>query len=166
MWKSLISSGQQAIRTTRRLQPSTGLWTPPVSLTTRGNFSTTSRSQKEPGQKDAFFQDREQLNPERSEVTKTGTDSEVAHHPTAYDPHNTAPESELEATGEEKQQEGKQGNPLDMSPANSDVSAWREPKEGMPDRNADKQSASGRGTTKKGRSIHVKEDGTHVSTRD
>ncbi|KAJ5273747.1 hypothetical protein N7478_008872 [Penicillium angulare] len=168
MWKSLISNGQQATRTTRHLhlQPSTGLWTPPVSVSTRGTFSTSSQLQKEPGQTNSYSKEREKLNPERSEVTKSGTDSEVAHHPSAYDPHNTSPESELEAAGQEKHAEGKEGNPLNMSPANSDVSAWRRPTEGGPDRNADKTSISGKGSPKKGRSIHVKEDGTHVSYRD
>lgn len=106
------------------------------------------------------------MNPERSEVTKSGTDSEVAHHPSAYDPTNTSPERELEATSEESQREGKAGNPLDMSPANKDVSAWRGPTEGGAERNADRDVSSAKGSPKKKRSIHVKDDGTHVSYRD
>ncbi|KAJ5702295.1 hypothetical protein N7488_009843 [Penicillium malachiteum] len=166
MWKSLVSSGQQATRTSRHLQSSPGLWTPPVSAATRSTFSTTSNSQKDTGNTDAFFKEREALNPERAEVTKSGTDSEVAQHASAYDPRNISPESELEAVGKEQLAEGKEGNPLNMSPANSEVSAWRSPAEGGPDRNAEKKGASGKGVTKKGRSIHVKEDGTHVSYRD
>jgi hypothetical protein len=98
-------------------------------------------------------------------VTKSGTDSEVAQHPTAYDPSKTAPETELRATGEEHEREGKSGNPLDMSPANKNVSGWRKPTEGGPAQNADKPGPSARGQPRKNRKIDVKEDGTHVSHR-
>jgi hypothetical protein len=96
-------------------------------------------------------------------VTKSGTDSEVAQHPAAYDPSKTAPETELRATKEEHKREGKRGSPLDMSPANKDVSAWRGPTEGGPAQSADKPGPSVRGQPKKNRKIEVKEDGTHVS---
>lgn len=109
--------------------------------------------------------DRETLNPERSETTKSGTDGEVAKHPSAFDPSKTAPESEHEATAEESRKEGKD-DPLNMSPANKDVSAWRGPTEGGPDRNRDREASSSRGAPKKNRGIHVKEDGTHVSYQD
>lgn len=164
MWKSLITSGQQATRRTIRQPPS--LWTPSRTPATRLPFSTSLQPQKEADNTNSNLKDRETLNPERTEGTKSGTDSEVAHHPAAYDPHNTAPESEMEAAGKEKQEEGQERNPLNMSAANSDVSAWRGPKEGGPERNVDKTSVSGRGTPKKNRRIDVKEDGTHVSYRD
>ncbi|KAJ6095881.1 hypothetical protein N7486_006627 [Penicillium sp. IBT 16267x] len=164
MWKSLITSGQQATRGIRH-QPSNSLWTPSQTSATRTPFSTLSQLQKEANNSESSFEDRETLNPERTEATKSGTHSEVAHHPTAYDPQNTRPESEMEAAGKEKRDVGADGNPLNVSAANSDVSAWRGPKEGGPDRNVDKEP-SGKGTPKKNRSIHVKEDGTHVSYRD
>lgn len=110
--------------------------------------------------------DRHSLTPERSEVAKSGTDSEVAEHPSAWDPNNTDPERELEATQEENQREGKQGSPLNMSPANKEASAWRGPTEGGADRNADRQASSAKGRPNKKRAIHVKEDGTHVSYRE
>jgi hypothetical protein len=53
-----------------------------------------------------------------------------------------------------------------MSPANKDVSAWRGATEGGPDRNREQNASSSRGSPKKSRGIHVKEDGTHVSYRD
>lgn len=106
------------------------------------------------------------MNPERSETAKSGTDGEVAKHPSAFDPKNTAPESELAATEEESKQEGKKESPLNMSPANRDASAWRRQAEDGPDRNRDREASSSRGAPKKGRGIHVKEDGTHVSYRD
>lgn len=159
MWKSLLSHGQQATRTTQ-LRPIAKALTPSVS--TRP-FSAAPQLQKE---STPDIHDRTALNPERSEVTKSGTDSEVAHHPSAYDPTNTSPEHELEATNEESRREGKGTNPLDMSPANKDVSAWRGPQEGGAERNADREVSSSKGSPKKQRSIHVKEDGTHVSYRD
>lgn len=67
--------------------------------------------------------------------------------------------------GEEHESEGKSGNPLDMSPANKDVSGWRGPTEGGPAQNADKPAPSGPGQPKKNRRIEVKEDGTHVSRK-
>ena len=165
MWKSLISSGQQATRTSRHIRPAAGLWKPPVSAMPRETFTTAPLRQKEGGQS-TDPNDRESLNPERSEVTQSGTDSEVAHHPSAYDPSNTAPESELEETGKETQQEGKASNPLNVSPANQGVSAWKNQAESGPERNADRGVSSGKGSPKKNRSIHVKEDGTHVSYKD
>ncbi|PWY65240.1 hypothetical protein BO70DRAFT_366818 [Aspergillus heteromorphus CBS 117.55] len=100
--------------------------------------------------------DRTVLDPQRSEVSKSGTDNEVAGHPAAYDPSKTSPESEIEATQEETRREGKVSNPLDMSPANKDVSHWRHPTEGGPDHNAEKSGPSSRGWTKKNRPVGEK----------
>lgn len=165
MWKSLISSGQQATKSANSLQPSVGLWTPPMkaSQPSRSTFSTLSLRQKQapdPGTPS----DRETLDPNRSEVTKSGTDGELAEHPAAFDPHNTSPEGEFHQTAKESQEQGKPSNPLNMSPANSEVSSWQRPD--GPARNVDRGVSSSRGAPKKNRSIHVKEDGTHVSYRD
>lgn len=158
MWNNFLSTSRQAIKTTRHIQPARPLW---VSTTTTPQrpFSITSRTHK---QSEDF--DREALQPDRSEVTKSGTDSEIAQHDSAYDPSTTAPESELEATEQESKQKGKQGT-LNMSGANQDVNKWRAPQEGGPDRNVERESPSTRGSPNKRRTIHVKEDGTHVSYR-
>jgi hypothetical protein len=163
MWKTIVSVGQQATRATRSQVSKTTAQSLATPTATRTPFSTTPRSQVEKGQTSL---DRETLNPERSETAKSGTDAEVAEHPAAFDPKNTAPESELAATEEESRQEGKKESPLNMSPANTGASAWRRPAEDGPDRNRDRTASSSRGATQKGRSIHVKEDGTHVSYRD
>lgn len=157
MWKSIISTGQQATRATR-----VQLFKTTPSAISATPFSTTANTKKEG---DYGLLDRETLNPERSETAKSGTDGEVAKHPSAFDPSNTSPEAEHEATARESRQEGKD-DPLNMSPANKDVSAWRGPTEGGPVRNKDREASSTPGKTKKGRGIHVKEDGTHVSYRD
>ncbi|KAJ5991149.1 hypothetical protein N7522_011356 [Penicillium canescens] len=162
MWKSIISISQQASRATRSQLSTTApaLVTPTA---TKAPFSTTPGPQKSKYQ---GLQDRESLSPERSETTKSGTDAEVAEHPSAFDPSNTAPESELAATAEESKKEGQPDSPLDVSAANKDVSAWRHPTEGGPARNRDRETSSARGAPKKNRSVHVKEDGTHVSYKD
>lgn len=159
MWKSLISSSQQATRANPRNCVAALRITLPA--TSGRPFSAISRLEKDNPPEDL---DREELRPERSEVTKSGTDNEIAHHDTAFDPSNTAPESELAATEHESKSTNVKGT-LNMSPANKDVSAWRGPTEGGPDRNVDKGVSSKRGTPNKRRTIHVKEDGTHVSYR-
>ncbi|KGO74515.1 hypothetical protein PITC_099070 [Penicillium italicum] len=163
MWKPIFSAGQQATRATWSQVSKTTTHSLATPTATRTPFSTTALPQIEKGQGPL---DRETLNPERSETAKSGTDGEVAKHPSAFDPKNTAPESELAATEEESRQEGKTESPLDMSPANRGASAWRRQAEDGPDRNRDRAASSSRGASKKGRGIHVKEDGTHVSYRD
>lgn len=159
MWKNLISTGQQATRTTRRIHPSRGLWVPTTSTMPQRPFSAAPSLQK---QSEDF--DREALKPEPAEATKSATDQQISQHESAYDPHNTAPESEMEATEKESQQKGGTGS-LNVSGANQEVNKWRGPQEGGPDRNAEREASSSRGTPNKRRTIHVKEDGTHVSYR-
>ncbi|KAL2002406.1 hypothetical protein VTN02DRAFT_6830 [Thermoascus thermophilus] len=96
------------------------------ALSTTASLSTT-REQK--------TLDRSTLRPERTEYSQSGTDDEVAGHPSAYDPSNTSPEGQTEASGRESQQAGKISNPLDVSPANTEVSQARDPTEGAPDQN-------------------------------
>ncbi|KAJ5316986.1 hypothetical protein PENANT_c030G05345 [Penicillium antarcticum] len=169
MWKSIISISPQAARATRsqlsttRSQLSTTFPALATPTAPKACFSTTPSTKKS---RYEGLQDREALDPQRSETTKSGTDGEVAEHPSAFDPSNTAPESELAATEEESKKEGKPDSPLDMSPANKDVSAWRGPTEGGPARNRDREASSSRGSPNKNRGIHVKEDGTHVSFKD
>ncbi|KAJ5168610.1 uncharacterized protein N7482_004204 [Penicillium canariense] len=158
MWKSLLSSSQKVIRPSCTSHPTVNLTTP---IATRRTLVVSPRFYKDKAPNDF---DRESLNPQRTEVTKSGTDSEIAQHDTAWDPSTTSPERELEATEEESHSKGKKGT-LNMSPANQDVNKWRGPEEGGPARNADKESTSKRGQPNKRRTVHVKEDGTHVSYR-
>ena len=165
MWKSLTFTGQQTSQAARCFN-STARTTGTSMRKTAGHrsFMVVPPSRKNGSQGDDFH-DRESLSPERNEGTKSGTDNEVAQHPSAYDPSNTDPESELEAAGHDQPRDGQQRNPLNMSAANQGISAWRRPNEGGSDRNADRGSSSAKGNPKKSRTIHVKEDGTHVSYR-
>lgn len=69
------------------------------------------------------------MNTDSDEYTKSGTDDLSAkQEEAAFDPKATKPETERKIAGEEKKgkKEGKEGgNPLDVSPANRDVSRQR-----------------------------------------
>ncbi|PYH77652.1 hypothetical protein BO82DRAFT_358028 [Aspergillus uvarum CBS 121591] len=98
--------------------------------------------------------DRNVLDPQPSEFSKTGTDQEVSQHDAAFDPSKTSPESQIEAAQEETNQSGKVSNPLNVSGANKGVSEGRDPTEGAPERNADREASSKRGQTKKGKEVN------------
>jgi len=65
-------------------------------------------------------QDRESLKPGRQETSKSGGDEEAAQSDAAFDPNKTSPEEAKDAAGAEAG-----GNPLEVSPANKDVSRPR-----------------------------------------
>lgn len=159
MWKSLISSGRQAMRQNCHSHSAATL---PRPTAIYRNFTVAPGLSKQ--SKDTRDFDREALDPHPSEATKTGTDDQIAQHDSAFDPSNISPEGELEATEREAQAKGKRGT-LNVSGANKEANTWRGPQEGGPARNADKESTSKRGHPNKSRKIEVKEDGTHVSYR-
>ncbi|KAJ5899390.1 hypothetical protein N7495_004134 [Penicillium taxi] len=124
MWKQLAS------KSARHLPSAPGLWASPLSRTSVRPISATPSIFKDATERTKNnIQDRNSINPERSEGTMSGTDSEVTQHHSAFDPKTTKPESELEQTGRESEQEGKSGNPLKSSPANKDINAWKGTKE-------------------------------------
>ncbi|PLB39616.1 uncharacterized protein BDW47DRAFT_102803 [Aspergillus candidus] len=127
------------------LRPSNRL-TQPLLTQTRTYATKDQTSDK--------YHDRTKLDPQRSEVTKSGTDAEVASHPAAFDPSKTSPESEMKATEEESKQAGKTSNPLNMSPANSETNDWQNQAEQGATRNEDKERSSERGTTRKNREVN------------
>lgn len=96
---------------------------------------------------------RESLNPSRAEGTGSGTDDEVASHDASFDPHNTEPESEVEATGRESAERNKKSNPLDVSPGNKNVNKTRDPSQDPPDSGVEKPP-SARGWTRKHKSVN------------
>jgi hypothetical protein len=62
--------------------------------------------------------DREKMNPEPNETSKSGTDHESAENDeAAFDPNITSPEGAMEKAGQ-----GNKVNPLNASPANPDIS--------------------------------------------
>ncbi|KAI9046198.1 uncharacterized protein KD926_004036 [Aspergillus affinis] len=162
MWKELTTLprlGQSALRNASRVQIQTRTTAPrTLPAIAHGRsfhaFSALRTTKEQKGEEDRTH-DRHVLDPQRSEVTKSGTDNEVAAHPAAYDPHRTSPESEIAATEEESQYEGKVSNPLDMSPANKETSKARPPKEGGAVRNAEKEKPSSRGSARKHGEVKV-----------
>ena len=71
-------------------------------------------------------EDREKINPEANEYSKSGTDNTMAKQDeAAFDPNITDPEEAREKAGE-----GNTVNPLDASPANPDISSGTSEEEG------------------------------------
>ncbi|PWY83732.1 hypothetical protein BO94DRAFT_113460 [Aspergillus sclerotioniger CBS 115572] len=150
MFKQLASIGRLAQSTTTATTQARTL----SSLPARRTFRTIAPLQATHQQKgEEISGDRTVLDPQRSETSQTGTDSEVAGHNAAFDPSKTSPESEVQAAQEESEQQGKVSNPLDVSPGNKDVSHARPPMEGGPDHNVEKEGPSARGWTQKNREV-------------
>lgn len=103
--------------------------------------------------------DRTVLNPERAEGTRSGTDNDVAKQRTAYDPSKTSPESEMQSSEEESQQEGGASNPLNVSGANKEVNEYRNEREGTPENNAPRDAHSARGASPKHRKVNTTQGG-------
>jgi len=70
-------------------------------------------------------QDKDSINTEATENTKSGTDDEAASKQAAFDPSTTKPGQEKAESEQERD-----GDPLDVSGANPDVSKARPPQEG------------------------------------
>ncbi|CAI6331635.1 unnamed protein product [Periconia digitata] len=88
-------------------------------------------------------QDKDSLDPQSNEYSKSGSDQATASSSAAFDPQTTSPE------GAERQaeQEGG-GNSLDVSPGNADVSQSRGDQEGGA-QGSPRTSASGGGSPPK-----------------
>jgi hypothetical protein len=118
------------------------------NLTTSAILSTERHN----GDSDTLL-NRHSLNPSRGENSQSGTDNEVASHDAPFDPSNTAPEAEMEATARESSQRNKQSNPLDVSPANADVNKARDPSEDKAERGVERPP-SARGRTRKNKPVN------------
>ncbi|RKF56722.1 hypothetical protein OnM2_079016 [Erysiphe neolycopersici] len=70
-------------------------------------------------------QDRESMDPTPTEYSKSGTDSSVAEGKDAFNPAVTKPEEMKKIAGQ-----GIEGNPLEVSPANTELSKSTERTEG------------------------------------
>jgi len=94
-------------------------------------------------------EDKDSINREPTEYSKSGTDDQAAaQEEAAFDPNDTNPESEKKTAGE-----GNDGrsNPLDVSPANPEVSKQQSPTEGGAEKSSSESgAASDRGRTSGG----------------
>ncbi|KAE8353431.1 hypothetical protein BDV28DRAFT_148090 [Aspergillus coremiiformis] len=121
--------------------------------TTHTVINLTAKEKKE----QAIDFERQILNPERSENSKTGSDDEVGNHKCSYDPSNTRPESEYLADEEECKLAGNGRHPLFVSPANREVSHFLDPMVGGAVHGADRLGPSAQGWTRKNREVHIKD---------
>jgi hypothetical protein len=127
----------------------------PASLRTTHTVIKIQASKEK--KEEAIDFERQILNPERAETCSTGTDDEVGHHKSAYDPLITQPESEYLADEEECKLEGKGHHPLFVSPANVEVSHVLDEMIGGAIHGADRLGPSARGWTRKHKEIHIKD---------
>jgi len=91
------------------------------------SFTSTPhpRAENDSAKKSAVL-DREKLDPEADEYSGSGTDDAAAkNEQAAFDPNITSPEGAKDKAGE-----GNEGNPLEVSPANQDVSQGTAEEEG------------------------------------
>ncbi|KKZ65793.1 hypothetical protein EMCG_01178 [[Emmonsia] crescens] len=105
-------------------------------------FTTSSSAQKE-AQRTSNDQDRSNLDPNSTKSTNSNTHAEVSSQLISFNPSSTAPESELEEARQEAAEDSsgdadsnakdagskentRANNPLEVSPANRDVSASKD----------------------------------------
>ncbi|KAI4200459.1 MAG: hypothetical protein LQ350_003907 [Teloschistes chrysophthalmus] len=97
----------------------------PLASSSRHRLLSTSPSLSYP-RKDS--QDKDSINTEATEYSKSGTDDASARQDdTAFDPSTTDPHSQKEKVGEKT---GSSDNPLEVSPANHEISKPRHSQEG------------------------------------
>ncbi|KAK5123551.1 hypothetical protein LTR85_002589 [Meristemomyces frigidus] len=130
---------------------------PSRQLVAPRHFQTSSRQL---ARKDA--QDKDDLKPEPNEYSKSGSDDQAAAvEDTAFDPKQTSPEEQHDSAGAESGSKG--SNPLNVSPANQEVSKPRGGTEGGHEGSAAEsgQGNSDRSRTSGGGSAPKSGGGTH-----
>lgn len=116
MFRTLIPRALPRTRSTTTTTLSSGL--------TRLLSTTTPRLARKGAE------DKDSLQPSRSEYSQTGTDDAAAvNEDAAFNPSKTRPEDEVDTAGKNKKDNPQGGNPLDVSPGNQGVSQ-PEPGEG------------------------------------
>lgn len=113
----------------------------PARSTTRLFSAFPSRRQDD--KKDSML-DREKMNTESNEYSKSGSDAAAAtEDQAAFDPDKTSPES----------QKNSEGKPLEVSPGNHDVSQARDTEEGGSEKGVERTHSSGGGSPSKGKKV-------------
>ncbi|MCJ1267862.1 hypothetical protein MMC22_007748 [Lobaria immixta] len=98
------------------------------------------------------------MNTEATEYSKSATDDEAARHEeAAFDPNTTDPQAQKKKAGESGEDSN---NPLEVSPANPDVSQQRDTTEGGAESSSassgdasGRERSSGGGSPSKGRKV-------------
>ncbi|KAJ0413702.1 hypothetical protein BJY00DRAFT_55878 [Aspergillus carlsbadensis] len=159
MWKDLATPIRHLARTTAttttHTQPTTILARNLANRHSQRTFTAIPHRQAQPQDEEDHFHDRHALNPSRTEASQSGTTDEVSHRDAAFDPSNTAPESEIGASREESKREGSRRDPLGVSAGDKDVGRERDPMEGGAEKNVDKEGHSARGSARKNRKTNA-----------
>jgi len=116
----------------------------PLPLTTFRPLATTYPLLARKG-----AEDKDSLQPRRSEYSQTGGDDAGAESSAAFDPNTTSPEGEKAQAKQDKGGDEKK-NPLDVSPGNAEVSKPRKNDEGGPANSPRTSSSGGGGAPKAG----------------
>ncbi|KAL5363327.1 hypothetical protein BJX96DRAFT_186902 [Aspergillus floccosus] len=155
LFRNLTPRSYGALRLHRRV-----IGPPCIHLQLQGQWRATHTIiyMKAPGKQNELSLDfeRQILNPERAETCKSGTDDEVAHHKSSYDPSTTSPENEYLADEEECTTSMEPHHPLFISPARKEVSELLSPMVGGAVHGADRLGPSARGWTRKHKEVHIK----------
>ncbi|KAK4629369.1 hypothetical protein CLAFUW4_07990 [Fulvia fulva] len=116
--------------------------------------STRSWQSKKDETQDYGIESKDSLNPVYDEYSRSGSDQAAGQmDQTAYGCGNNDPDAQHRQAREESKKQGKDSNPLEFSPANTDFGhqkAWASKEHGGPDRAAPKETLSGRGSGQKG----------------
>ncbi|KAL6238837.1 hypothetical protein BDW75DRAFT_188776 [Aspergillus navahoensis] len=146
MWKEISKITQLSRATSLRRTQRTFASISPAQVQfqaqARRTFITTPLREAQPQDEEDHFHDRSKLDPQRSEETQSATTDEVATRDTAFDPSETSPENELNASQKETNKRRDPRDPLTVSPADKDVSGTRDPMESGAARNADKEDGA------------------------
>lgn len=139
----LRTPAQALLMQARTLRPAT-LRTPTRSLLLSRRYHPTG-ALSSTGKNN--LQDRESLNPRRSEGTNTGTDDQVAEKSdAAFNPNKTKPEDAKQSAAQHSN-----GNPLEASGANQEFSRSANPEETTADKTDKKTRSKGSSGTKHGK---------------
>lgn len=126
----------RALQRLTRTRPSTTIPHPTRFLSTTSMRSATKTTQ-----------DKDSLQPQSTEYSKSGSDDSATHSDAAFDPSKTSPE-EAEATAESEA--GGKDNSLNVSPGNEEVSKPNSAGVGGHGGGSDKKSSGGGGAPKAG----------------
>ncbi|EME38284.1 hypothetical protein DOTSEDRAFT_75747 [Dothistroma septosporum NZE10] len=115
---------------------------------------TTPWQSKKDETKDYGIESKDSLNPVYDEYSRSGSDQAAGQMAeTAYTRGNNDPDAQNQQAREESKKQGRDSNPLEFSPANTDFGhqkAWASKEQGGPDMGAPKETLSGKGSGQKG----------------
>ncbi|CAF9918466.1 MAG: hypothetical protein GOMPHAMPRED_001526 [Gomphillus americanus] len=110
-------------------------------------ISTASLHTTRPALIKDSLKDRTKIDRESNEYSKSGSDDQAASKDTAFKPDESNPQEEMGS------QEKSQGDPLNVSPGNHDISQPVDSNAGGAEKGAGEQKSSGGGSPAKGKKV-------------